>query len=153
MSTYQPWISINILKIHSRFLLGTWQAKKRDEHLKEKPPPIGSVHLDEQLLRKLFQKMDRMPCRNLLNSGRISQQFPNLPWHANICLIGFLQLFIFHQDLDNCEAWGCRMGHATGGPLKFLKHQHVQCIWTGHQQQSSATSFPAEAWNVPLKWL
>lgn len=45
----------------SRFLLGTWQAKKRDEHLQEKPPPIGSVHLDEQLLRKLFQKMDRMP--------------------------------------------------------------------------------------------
>eukprot|EP00434_Breviolum_minutum_P011201 symbB.v1.2.009883.t1/scaffold639.1/size181572/4 len=38
------------------------QAKKRDEHLQEKPPPIGSVHLDEQLLRKLFQKMDLDNC-------------------------------------------------------------------------------------------
>mmetsp|Transcript_72790 Transcript_72790/g.115630 ORF Transcript_72790/g.115630 Transcript_72790/m.115630 type:complete len:242 (+) Transcript_72790:65-790(+) len=38
------------------------QANKRDEHLKEKPPPIGSVSLDEQLLRKLFQKMDLDNC-------------------------------------------------------------------------------------------
>ncbi|CAJ1375785.1 unnamed protein product [Effrenium voratum] len=33
------------------------QAAKRDEHLKPKPPPIGSAQLDEQMLRKVFQKM------------------------------------------------------------------------------------------------
>eukprot|EP00438_Fugacium_kawagutii_P014289 Skav226006 [mRNA] locus=scaffold1010:118493:119209:- [translate_table: standard] len=38
------------------------QANKRDEHLKPKPPPMGSVHFDEQLLRKLFQKMDLDSC-------------------------------------------------------------------------------------------
>ena len=35
------------------------KAAKRDEHLRAKPPPVGSVHFDEQLLRKLFQKMER----------------------------------------------------------------------------------------------
>ena len=41
------------------FLLGVLrQAAKRDERMREKPPPIGSVQLDEQLLRKIFQKMD-----------------------------------------------------------------------------------------------
>jgi hypothetical protein len=39
--------------------------------LKEKPPSIGSVSLDEQLLRKLFQKMD---CRMLLEIARMSSQ-------------------------------------------------------------------------------
>ena len=36
-----------------------FEAAKRDEHLRAKPPPVGSVHFDEQLLRKLFQKMER----------------------------------------------------------------------------------------------
>eukprot|EP00913_Durusdinium_trenchii_P004658 g4324.t1 len=43
------------------------QASKRDDHLKEKPPPMGSVHFDEQLLRKLFQKMDRFLHRHDLD--------------------------------------------------------------------------------------
>lgn len=38
------------------------QAAKRDERLREKPPPIGSVQFDEQLLRKIFQKMDLDSC-------------------------------------------------------------------------------------------
>ncbi|CAJ1375786.1 unnamed protein product [Effrenium voratum] len=39
------------------------QAAKRDEHLKPKPPPIGSAQLDEQMLRKVFQKMERALCK------------------------------------------------------------------------------------------
>ncbi|CAK9055915.1 ATP synthase subunit b [Durusdinium trenchii] len=58
------------------------QASKRDDHLKEKPPPMGSVHFDEQLLRKLFQKMDR----DLRPRRDVSQSDPAL------------------QDLDHCEA-------------------------------------------------
>mmetsp|Transcript_63046 Transcript_63046/g.117977 ORF Transcript_63046/g.117977 Transcript_63046/m.117977 type:complete len:256 (-) Transcript_63046:118-885(-) len=38
------------------------QASKRDDRMKEKPPPIGSVQLDEQILRKIFQKMDLDGC-------------------------------------------------------------------------------------------
>ncbi|CAK9091941.1 unnamed protein product [Durusdinium trenchii] len=51
------------------------QASKRDDHLKEKPPPMGSVHFDEQLLRKLFQKMDRFLHRHAISSKVLRHLF------------------------------------------------------------------------------
>eukprot|EP00931_Biecheleriopsis_adriatica_P038501 TRINITY_DN22041_c0_g1_i1.p1 TRINITY_DN22041_c0_g1~~TRINITY_DN22041_c0_g1_i1.p1 ORF type:complete len:272 (-),score=85.77 TRINITY_DN22041_c0_g1_i1:51-836(-) len=34
------------------------RAQEAEEAVRPKPPPIGSVQLDEQMLRKVFQKMD-----------------------------------------------------------------------------------------------